>query len=601
MEAYNLAGGPCWRDPTKHLQACRTGDMMQTICLKSVVVTFAVGALTCISSAAKAANFPIKTVAMYDSVSDTGTSITSRQNPDIIVGTFRSLSNSVFGGATINDEGMVVFLAKLAGSNYDSLLTTSLETDLIHPIQSSGNGALHIPIAPVTSNNGVVAWKNHKLSSPLAGEIVATLPDGTLTHIVKSTEPIGNTGYTFGSTVFLNDVADAQPPAVSNTHIVFKAIATSDDYYCSRPFVCYSGYGAPATIRYTIATGAYDILLRQPENTGQTQSGRFVHNLENVDVNDNGTLAFMGRYNPPGHNPPGILGQYPADTVWAIAVGSELSTARIVAQGGTEAPGTGGLLFETGTSYSITTTPGPALNNHDQIVFKAPLTGGRPNMHHDAIFFDDGANTSLVALWGNTAPGGSTFGIFGNAQLSDLGQLAFTAGADVDSSRTDEVLYATMPNGDLRRVMGIGDEVELTLPDGNITTKELLRIYLGHERQSAFNADGILALGGLFTDGSRAILALNLGPLTGDLDGDGFVGIDDLTIVLNNWNLSVPPGDPLADPSGDGFVGIDDLNLVLGNWNAGLPPVDEVGSVAPEPSAVCYGLLCVLTGLRRRA
>ncbi|MEZ6194006.1 MAG: hypothetical protein R3C45_22395 [Phycisphaerales bacterium] len=89
--------------------------------------------------------------------------------------------------------------------------------------------------------------------------------------------------------------------------------------------------------------------------------------------------------------------------------------------------------------------------------------------------------------------------------------------------------------------------------------------------------------------------------LEGDLDGDGFVGISDLNLVLGNWNLSIPPGDALADPSGDNFVGIEDLNTVLGNWNAGTPPVS--GSVVPEPGAVSLlGALGLATlGQRRGA
>jgi hypothetical protein len=71
--------------------------------------------------------------------------------------------------------------------------------------------------------------------------------------------------------------------------------------------------------------------------------------------------------------------------------------------------------------------------------------------------------------------------------------------------------------------------------------------------------------------------------LAGDLNSDGFVGIEDLNIVLGNWNQSVPPGDPLADPSGDGFVGIEDLNTVLGNWNAGTPPGQ---AAVPEPASL---------------
>jgi PEP-CTERM motif-containing protein len=78
--------------------------------------------------------------------------------------------------------------------------------------------------------------------------------------------------------------------------------------------------------------------------------------------------------------------------------------------------------------------------------------------------------------------------------------------------------------------------------------------------------------------------------ITGDLDGDGFVGISDLNIILGNWNLNVPPANPLADPSGDGFVGIDDLNQVLGNWNAGTPPAP---AAVPEPGS----LAALLTGV----
>ena len=88
--------------------------------------------------------------------------------------------------------------------------------------------------------------------------------------------------------------------------------------------------------------------------------------------------------------------------------------------------------------------------------------------------------------------------------------------------------------------------------------------------------------------------------LDGDLDGDGFVGIDDLNIVLGNWNQSVPPANPLADPSGDGFVGIDDLNLVLGNWNAGTPPSDI--ATIPEPaSGLLMAAASVVFTRQRRA
>ncbi len=90
--------------------------------------------------------------------------------------------------------------------------------------------------------------------------------------------------------------------------------------------------------------------------------------------------------------------------------------------------------------------------------------------------------------------------------------------------------------------------------------------------------------------------------LPGDLNGDGFVGIEDLNSVLGAWNQSVTVGDPLLDPSGDGFVGIEDLNIVLGNWNGGSLPPPEVLAMIPEPGTL--GLLLigagVLAGRKRR-
>ncbi|MHC4995958.1 MAG: PEP-CTERM sorting domain-containing protein [Planctomycetota bacterium] len=94
-----------------------------------------------------------------------------------------------------------------------------------------------------------------------------------------------------------------------------------------------------------------------------------------------------------------------------------------------------------------------------------------------------------------------------------------------------------------------------------------------------------------FLDDLAFVLDFTPPPVTGDLDGDGFVGIGDLNLVLALWNEQVGNDiDSRADPSGDGFVGIQDLNIVLGNWNAGIPPTEA--AAAPEPGTlVLLGLL----------
>jgi hypothetical protein len=139
-----------------------------------------------------------------------------------------------------------------------------------------------------------------------------------------------------------------------------------------------------------------------------------------------------------------------------------------------------------------------------------------------------------------------------------------------------------------------GDPYDGTEPNG----RNLFGIFV--HGSSAGNATGVPYQDANFSiDQIMVTRVTEAIEILGDLNGDGFVGIDDLNLVLGAWNQSVAPGDPLAgDPSGDGFVGIEDLNVVLGNWNGGTPPPS---TAIPEPaSTVSFVLSGAILAHRRR-
>ena len=243
-------------------------------------------------------------------------------------------------------------------------------------------------------------------------------------------------------------------------------------------------------------------------------------------------------------------------------------------------------------------------NDSDELAFSAIVTNPNDTFPFNnptlgSLWIQDPVSRTLVLAEGASAPGTETGTTIGNnielIDFTNTGKIlfnAFLAGTGINTAN-DESLWLTDRLGNLTLIAREGDLFDVD--DDPIT--EDLRTIEWIDSTAQMNEAGDIAVTLRFTDDSSGIFVIST-MLDGDLNGDGFVGVDDLNIVLLNWNQDVSPGDPqFGDANGDGFVGVDDLNQVLVNWNNGTPP-----TVAAIPEPGTLGLLAIgaCGALRRR-
>lgn len=167
----------------------------------------------------------------------------------------------------------------------------------------------------------------------------------------------------------------------------------------------------------------------------------------------------------------------------------------IVAEVGSEAPGTGGIDFLTAID--------PAINDAGETAFRALLSlqsGNVDPTNDEGIFAENGGVLELVARAGAVAPGtepGVNFNVFDNPVINNTGQVAFTArltGAD-GLPFNDRGLFATDENGELQLIARTGDLFDVNDDPLVEDLRAINSIAFGNldRRRDVFNSNGELA------------------------------------------------------------------------------------------------------------
>ncbi|XAM00625.1 PEP-CTERM sorting domain-containing protein [Phycisphaeraceae bacterium D3-23] len=350
----------------------------------------------------------------------------------------------------------------------------------------------------------------------------------------------------------------------------FSAIAT---YTNDISYIAQTGSGAGGDISFTGISGL----------PGFNQAGQAAFVAGFSDLPDSNTGIFKS------DDPNGII-----------------ATEGIIANGTPDLSGDGVPDF---TFNNFGGGSAPLLNAQGNTVFWASASTPDNSLSRSGLWTDrTGTLTSLqpVALNGDPVPGLEAGTTFSNIAFTNINNVVINANDDVaffaqfrrPDNSLDSGLFAEV-DGVLQLIAATGEE--WAVPGGITRTISEISFLGGSGNQdgrtSGFSDNGEIAFRLQFSGGFSGLFVVNtMGFLAGDLNGDGFVGVEDLDILLANWGSTVAASSlTLGDASGDGFVNQTDLDIVLNHWGDGTPP----GTV-PEPASAALLALGAFAVLKRR-
>ncbi|MFI4861092.1 MAG: choice-of-anchor tandem repeat NxxGxxAF-containing protein [Phycisphaerales bacterium JB063] len=399
-----------------------------------------------------------------------------------------------------------------------------------------------------------------------------------------------------------------RPSSATPNGLELVARSGADTDFNPQDRLVLSGYGevgfitgvSPEDAGAFTAFATYTADISYIAQTGSEAGGdtTFTGFSGNPAMNNAGQGAFVARFNDLPASDSGIFKSNDPNGI--------IATEGIIANGTPDLSGDG---FSDFVFRDFGNASEPLINGNGNVVFWARASTPDNSMSFTGLWSDRTGNlTSLdpVIMTGQQVPGLEEGTTFSNIALGNIDNVVINANDDVaffaqftrPDSSLDAGLFAEV-DGQLELIAATGELWQM--PDGSTRTITGISFLGGSGNQdgrpSGFSDHGEIAFRLDFNGGSSGLFVVNtLDFLAGDLNGDGFVGVEDLDILLANWGSSVPTSNlTLGDASGDGFVNQVDLDIVLNHWGDGVPPAN-----VPEPGGAALLTLGTLALLRRR-
>lgn len=345
---------------------------------------------------------------------------------------------------------------------------------------------------------------------------------------------------------------------------------------------------------FTDASGVFRAVVIAGQQAPGMAAGVTIEQLNGMTLHDGGRIGFLAEFDGPGINSGNIRAYWLADPDGQLT---------LLAREGDLLP------YRNGTA-SMRVLQEFYTNNDGTVAIAARID--LPPVDQDrntGVWYGSPGEMELVIQRRDPIPSvtGFEFGEMFNPVVNDRDLLVFSAHLIREGNSTgnvdavfafrDGVLIPLVIAGDVVDVSAPGEASDLRTVSTVLSSSAGPDTGFGH----SLNDQDQLALTLSFSNGTNALLRYDLtgvfAPgIAGDLTGDGFVGVEDLDVLLANWGRTTYAGSWRdGDADGDGIVGTGDLQTLLDHWSEGTPP----GGVVPEPGTVVF-LAGLALGVGRR-